>query len=47
MQLPGVHIVTLKNPVLYTTRQIEDACTVAHYLNRGEFILCAEPEREQ
>ena len=30
MQIPGVHIETLHNPVRYTYAQIEKACAIAH-----------------
>lgn len=43
MQIPGVHIETLVNPVLYSFAQIERACEVAALLNRGKLILCETP----
>ena len=45
MQIPGAHVVTLYNPVRYTTAQIDRACVVAHYLQRGRFVLCEAPRR--
>ena len=32
MQIPGVHIETLHNPVRYTYAQIEKACAIAQML---------------
>ena len=47
MQIPGVHIETLHNPVRYTYAQIEKACAIAQMLNRGSWCsssrLGAEP----
>jgi hypothetical protein len=45
MQIPGAHIVTLHNPVRYTSDQIDKAATIAHTLSRGQFVLC-EPPRQ-
>ena len=45
MQIPGAHIVTLHNPVRYTSGQIDRATEVAHLLGRGQFILCEPPRR--
>ena len=39
MQIPGVHIETLHNPVRYTYAQIEKACAIAQMLNRGKLVL--------
>jgi hypothetical protein len=45
MQIPGAHIVTLQNPVGYTSDQIDRACAIAHHLQRGRFVLCEPPHR--
>ena len=45
MQIPGAHIVTLHNPVRYTSTQIDKACAIAHHLRRGQFVLCEPPRR--
>ena len=43
MQIPGVHIETLHNPVRYTYAQIEQACKIAAALGRGKLILAEAP----
>jgi hypothetical protein len=45
MQIPGVHIETLHNPVRYTYAQIDKACAIAEALHRGKLVLCEEPQR--
>ena len=45
MQIPGVHIETLHNPVRYTYSQIEKACAIAQMLNRGKLVLVEPPNR--
>ena len=45
MQIPGVHIETLQNPVRYTYSQIEKACAIAQMLNRGKLVLVEPPNR--
>ena len=45
MQIPGVHIETLHNPVRYTYSQIEKACAIAQMLNRGKLVLVEPPQR--
>ena len=45
MQIPGVHIETLHNPVRYTYAQIEKACAIAQMLNRGKLVLVEPPQR--
>jgi hypothetical protein len=45
MQIPGVHIETLQNPVRYTYAQIERACSIAQLLGRGKFVLVEPPKR--
>ena len=45
MQIPGVHIETLHNPVRYTYAQIEQACAIAQMLNRGKLVLVEPPRR--
>jgi hypothetical protein len=45
MQIPGVHIETLHNPVRYTYAQIERACAIAQMLNRGKLVLVEPPRR--
>lgn len=44
--IPGVHIVTLQNPVRYTYGQIERACAIAKLLGRGKLVLCEPPRRQ-
>lgn len=44
MQIPGVHIETLHNPVRYTYAQIEQACAIASALNRGKLIVLEPPK---
>ena len=43
MQIPGVHIETLQNPIRYTYAQIEKACTLAAVLNRGKLVVVEPP----
>ena len=43
--IPGAHVVTLLNPVRYTSDQIDRACLIAHYLQRGQFVLVEPPRR--
>jgi hypothetical protein len=43
MQIPGVHIETIRNPTLYTVEQIEQACRIAAQLNRGKLCLVEKP----
>ena len=45
MPTPGVHVETLRNPTLYEPAQIEQACVIAHALNRGRFLLVEPPRR--
>jgi hypothetical protein len=45
MQITGVHIETVQNPVKYTYAQIEKACTIAQLLNRGKLVLVEPPRR--
>ena len=45
MQIPGVHIETLHNPVRYTYAQIEKACAIAQMLNRGKLVLVERDDR--
>lgn len=45
MQIPGVHIETMHNPVMYTYAQIEKACAIAGLLNRGKLVLVEPPKR--
>lgn len=45
MQIPGVHIETLQNPVRYSLAQIELACKVAGILDRGKLVLLEPPAR--
>jgi hypothetical protein len=45
MLIPGVHIETLQNPVLYTYAQIERACSIAQLLGRGKLVLLEPPKR--
>jgi hypothetical protein len=46
VQIPGVHIECLQNPILYSVVQIEEACRIAARLNRGKFCLVESPERD-
>lgn len=43
--IPGVHIETLQSPRLYTAQQLDRACLVAGWLNRGKFVLLEPPQR--
>jgi Rad3-related DNA helicase len=45
MQVPGVHIETLHNPVRYSPEQIEKACAIAQLLDRGKLVLVEAPQR--
>jgi hypothetical protein len=45
MQIPGVHIETIHNPVRYSYAQIERACEIAHMLHRGKLVVCEPPQR--
>jgi hypothetical protein len=45
MQITGVHIETLHNPVRYTYMQIEKAAVIAQMLNRGKLVLVEPPLR--
>jgi hypothetical protein len=45
MQVPGVHIETLHNPVRYSPGQIEKACAIAQLLDRGKLVLVEPPKR--
>jgi hypothetical protein len=45
MQVPGVHIETLHNPVRYTPDQIDKACAIAQLLDRGKLVLVEPPKR--
>jgi hypothetical protein len=45
MQIRGVHIETLDQPVRYTYAQIERACVIAQLLNRGKLVLTEPPSR--
>jgi hypothetical protein len=42
MQIPGVYIETIHNPV---PQQIEKACKVAAVLGRGKLVLVEQPQR--
>jgi hypothetical protein len=44
MQIVGVYIETLHNPVTYSEEQIERACRLAALLARGKFVLVEPPE---
>lgn len=45
VQIPGVHIETLENPIIYTWQQIDRAVAIANMLNRGKLVLCERPQR--
>ena len=45
MQIPGVHIETIQDPTRYTYAQIEFACMIAQWLNRGKLVLTEPPRR--
>ena len=47
MQIPGVHIETLHNPVRYTYAQIEKACAIAQMLNRESSCWSNRPDAER
>jgi hypothetical protein len=42
---PGVHIETLYSPVRYTDTQLDQACRIAAWLNRGRLVLLEAPRR--
>lgn len=44
MQLPGVHLETIGNPVLYTPAQIDLAIQIAFVLQRGKLVLTEPPD---
>jgi hypothetical protein len=44
MQIPGVHVETLRSPSLYTPAQLDKAVAIAHFLHRGKFVYCLPPE---
>jgi hypothetical protein len=44
MQVPGVHLETLYNPVRYSAEQIEKACAIAQLLDRGKLVLVEPPK---
>lgn len=43
MQLPGVHIETLHNPIQYTRAQIQQATAIANLMHRGKLVLVEPP----
>jgi hypothetical protein len=43
MQIPGVFIEPLHNPVRYSWLQIEQACAIADALHRGKLVVCEPP----
>ena len=45
MSTPGFWIETLRNPALYSQRQLDRAATVAWHLNRGKLVLVEPPAR--
>ena len=45
MQISGIHIETLHNPVRYSHAQIELACRIAGILNRGTLVIVEPPAR--
>jgi hypothetical protein len=42
---PLVHVETLHQPLLYTSRQILQAYAIARSIGRGRFVLAEPPER--
>jgi hypothetical protein len=44
MQVPGVHIESIRNPRRYTYAQIDRARGIAHKLGRGKLVLFEPPE---
>lgn len=44
-QIPGVHVVTITNPIHYHPSQIDRAIAIAHAMQRGQFILVEPPRR--
>lgn len=45
MPVPGVHLVTVGRPVLYSREQIDRAIQIAWILQRGQFVLTELPQR--
>jgi hypothetical protein len=45
MQIPGVHIETVHNPLRYRSAQIDRACAIAQRLGRGKLVLVEPPKR--
>jgi hypothetical protein len=45
MQILGVHIETLHNPLAYSNAQIEQARAIAQLLGRGKLVLVEPPHR--
>jgi hypothetical protein len=44
MPIKGVHIETLCPPTRYSQEEIERACQVAWWLQRGKLTLCVPPD---
>ena len=44
MQVPDVHIESIRNPRRYTYAQIDRARGIAHKLGRGKLVLFEPPE---
>jgi hypothetical protein len=44
MQVPDVHIESIRNPRRYTYAQIDRARGIAHRLGRGKLVLFEPPE---
>jgi hypothetical protein len=45
MPIPGAHIETLFDPLRYSPAQIETACALAQFLDRGKLVLVEPPRR--
>jgi hypothetical protein len=43
MPVPDVRIETIDEPARYSFAQIARACTIAHVLGRGRFVLLEPP----
>lgn len=45
MQIPGVHVETMRKVAEYSPYQIDRAVRIAHALRRGKLVLCEPPRR--
>lgn len=43
----SVHIETIHTPAHYSQEELDHACLIAAYLNRGKLVLLKPPEDKQ